>query len=313
MLSIPEAVEIRKSHQLDLFEDHLPRKVYCTDALETGVVVRGKMEALTRRYIQPNGPTHMFWIPFDVDRSTASFDWEDRHCPPPNIVVMNPENGHAHLLYGLEVPVRKAPDAQLKPLRYAAAVEYAICKKLDADYGYAGFIVKNPQHQHWTVTVPQEATYSLGWLADYVDLEKIDYRRRPADYGLGRNCTVFNSLRHWAYDAFRQGWPSYPEWYAACLERATSYNVFPAPLPFTEIKATAKSVSKWVYRNFSANGFSEIQAARGRKSGKVRRAAADKKTQLILSFEGLPSSVVASMTGIPERTVRYLRSKKRSQ
>lgn len=310
---VAQQAEIRKPRQLDLFLDHLPARPYCTDSLPAGLVVRGKIQAITKRYIQPNGPTHLYWIPYDVDRETASIDWQDRNCPAPNIIVTNPQNGHAHLLYGLEVPVRKAPDAQLKPLRYAAAVEYALCEKLAGDYGYAGLIVKNPLHRDWIVQTPQEAPYSLGWLADYIDLEKIDHRKRPAEYGLGRNCTVFNSLRLWAYHAIRQGWPNFEAWYSACLERATSYNTFPAPLPFTEIKATARSVSKWVYRNFSARSFAAVQAARGRKSGEARRARADEKLQLVLSFDGLSVSTIVAMTGIPERTVKRLRSRARNE
>jgi len=271
------------------------------------------MQAMTKQYIQPNGPTHLYWIPFDVDRPTASFDWDDRHCPPPNIIVTNPDNGHAHLLYGLEVPVRKAPDAQLKPLRYAAAVEFGICEKLEADYGYAGLIVKNPLHKHWSVQCPQEAPYSLGWLADYIDLDRIDYRKKPADYGLGRNVTVFNSLRLWAYRAVLQEWNSFNVWHQACKERARSYNTFPNPLPESEIRATAKSVATFTWENFDAATFSAIQAARGKRSGAVRREKQDEKAQMIMTFEGLPSSVVASMTGIPAGTIRRLRAQSKNQ
>jgi len=301
-----------KTHQLELFEEHLPHKPYCTDSLPAGLVVRAKMDAITKRYIQPNGPTHMYWLPFDVDRTTASYDWDDRHCPPPNIVVVNPDNGHAHLLYGLEVPVRKAPDAQLKPLRYAAAVEWALCKKLDADIGYAGLIVKNPLHKDWLVSCPQDEPYSLGWLSDWVDLARVDYRKRPADYGLGRNVTVFNSLRHWAYRAVLQDWQSYDDWFEACLTRAHSYNTFPSPLPDSEIRATAKSVAKFCWTYFDKATFSAIQSYRGKrggvKSGDVRREKQHEKIEIIKTFEGLPSSVVASMTGLPAGTIRRLRA-----
>lgn len=229
--------------------------------------------------------------------------------PRPNILVGNPDNGHAHLLYGLEVPVRKAPDAQLKPLRYAAAVERALLAKVEGDYGYAGLICKNPLHPHWIVQTPQEFPYSLTWLADYVDLRTFDARTRADDYGLGRNCTVFNSLRQWAYRN-RRHFDSFEAWKLACLERAIGYNTFPAPLPFNEIKATVKSVSRWVWQNrsFTTQGFSALQAQRGRKSGDARRKKAHAKQQLLFGYDGLPSSVVASMTGVSARTVRRLRA-----
>ena len=68
----------------------------------------------------------MLWLAYDVDRPGAAIDWSDRGAPAPNISVKNPENGHAHLLYGLSVPVRTAPDGRAGPLRYAAAVEASL-------------------------------------------------------------------------------------------------------------------------------------------------------------------------------------------
>ncbi|MFV5916960.1 replication initiation protein, partial [Bacillus cereus] len=64
-----------------------------------------------------------------------ALDWSDRNAPAPTFTIMNPKNGHAHLLYGLETAIRTAPDGRIKPLKYAAAVENALRKKLDADIG----------------------------------------------------------------------------------------------------------------------------------------------------------------------------------
>ncbi|NYY81010.1 hypothetical protein DMI65_04245 [Escherichia coli] len=41
-------------------------------------------------------------------------DWSDRNAPAPNITVKNPVNGHAHLLYALNIAVRTAPDSSVK-------------------------------------------------------------------------------------------------------------------------------------------------------------------------------------------------------
>ncbi|EOA8959568.1 replication initiation protein [Vibrio harveyi] len=54
------------------------------------------------------------------------------------IIATNTENGHAHLIYGLKVSIRTAPDGKSKPLRYAAAVESALRDKLGANIGLCG-------------------------------------------------------------------------------------------------------------------------------------------------------------------------------
>ena len=164
----------------------------------------------------------------------------------------------------------------MKPLRYAAAVENALRQKLEADAGYSGLICKNPNHGHWKIAVWQPELYTLDWLADFLDLSAANEKEIVADYGLGRNCTLFNKTRKWAYRAIRQGWPEYEQWLKACYERASAYNLqFASPLDENEVMGIAKSIAKWTQIKLSKDGFDlfvkkthtkEIQSKRGMKS-----------------------------------------------
>lgn len=297
---------------LDLFRERLPRKPYHTDNLNHGLRIRDVQQALTARYIQPNGPTHRYWLVYDVDRSGAALDWNDRNAPPPTIVAQNPDNGHAHLIYGLDVPVRTAPDAKTGPLRYAAAVDCALRMALDADEGYAALVCKNPLHPHWRVAEWEPRLYELAGLDSWLDLSPYANRRKrlPA-YGLGRNCNLFEYLRHWAYRNIRQGWPEYDRWYEAVLTRAQGYDIQQfAPtkagrLPANEVKATAKSVAQYVHRRFSPEAFSQWQAAQGRKGGKAKGAANEnKRVQARLLLEsGRKRYEVADLLGVSPKTI----------
>lgn len=288
---------------LTLFGKRLPRKPYHTDDFCTGLRIRDVQKALQARYIQPNGPTHRYWLVYDVDRSGAVLDWYDRGAPPPTIVAQNPANGHAHLIYGLEVPVRTAPDGKPGPLRYAAAIDCALRDVLDADAGYSGLICKNPLNAFWRVTEWEPRLYELGDLASWLDLSSFnDRRRRLPDYGLGRNHTLFEKLRRWAYKAIRQGWPEYERWHVAVLERARAYNDFEAPLPDSEVRATAKSVAKWTHKNLTPAGFSEAQSQKGQKKGKQRR---ERLIPLIekMIVSGSTQAEIARELSIPKQTV----------
>ena len=263
---------------LELFNDRLPHKPYFSDDLHFGVRIAGKERAILAKYIQFNQPHAMFWLGFDVDRTGAAIDWSDRNAPAPTLTITNPENGHAHLLYALETPVRTAPDGKMKPLRYAAAVENALRKKLEADAGYSGLICKNPNHGHWKIAVWQPELYTLDWLADSLDLNAANDKEIVSDYGLGRNCTLFDKTRKWAYRAIRQGWPEFEQWLKACYERASAYNLqFSAPLDEKEIHGIAKSIAKWTFINLTESSFndfvrvthtSDVQTLRGIASGK---------------------------------------------
>jgi hypothetical protein len=262
---------------LELFYDRLPHKPYFTDELQCGLRIAGKERAILAKYIQYNQPQAKFWLGFDIDRPGAAIDWSDRNAPAPTMSIMNPDNGHAHLLYALETAVRTAPDGKIKPLKYAAVVERALCKKLGADTSYSGLICKNPRHEHWKIAVWQPALYTLDWLADSLDLSSsANDKEIVPDYGLGRNCSLFDRTRKWAYRAIRQGWPEYDQWLQACYERASAYNQqFPSPLDDNEVMGIAKSIAKWTHGKLTEESFecyvlrthsSEIQSIRGSKS-----------------------------------------------
>ncbi|PLL77137.1 replicase, partial [Klebsiella pneumoniae] len=120
--------------------------------------------------------------------------------------------------------------------------------------------------------------YTLDWLADSLDLNAANDKEIVAEYGLGRNCTLFDKTRKWAYRAIRQGWPEYEQWLKACYQRTSMYNLkFISPLDENEVNGIAKSIAKWNHSNFSKESFSsyvknthtsEIQSARGRKGGR---------------------------------------------
>ncbi|MGD6738120.1 hypothetical protein ACP5PY_18050 [Photobacterium leiognathi subsp. mandapamensis] len=48
--------------QLALFQGRLPSKPYHTDDLTNGLAIVKAQRALKSRYIQPNGPTHKYWL-----------------------------------------------------------------------------------------------------------------------------------------------------------------------------------------------------------------------------------------------------------
>ena len=74
-------------------------------------------------------------------------------------------NGHAHLLYALNIAVRTAPDSSVKALKYAAAIERSLCEKLCADVNYSGLICKNPFHLEWQVMSGERKPIpSMNWL-----------------------------------------------------------------------------------------------------------------------------------------------------
>lgn len=268
--------------QLELFDaNRWPRRPYCSDDLEAGVRIRSLQHALKKSYIQANPPHLRVWSIFDIDRPGGAIAWEEAGLPPPSWATKNRENAHAHLVWGLSAPVLvDGLGARDAPLRYLCAVESLMREKLQADAGYSGLITKNPSHPLWETLRGPRLAYDLSELAEYLPgLEKHRPKRRVEEVGLGRNVTLFDALRKWAYKGIRQYWggglQGWNAWLSATNTRALVLNAdFKNPLLGNEVWHIAKSVSKWTWRNFSAAGFSEWQAAQGKKGGKRNSAEA---------------------------------------
>ena len=247
-------------HQIELplngdrFYHNLPHKPYCSNDLGFGIHPRTRDHALKHAYIQPNPPAMRFWMTFDIDHEKYLI-WEDAGLPDPNIVVRNRQNRRCHPYYAVEA-VCTSDAARMRPMQYMASIEQAYCKALQADACYTGLIAKNPYSSQWSTIDIHNHEFSLGELADYVDLETRYWTRKRASndeqYGLGRNCALFHRLRHWAYDHVtwcrEQG--TYDEWMKLVLSRCERFNDFDQALPYGEVKSTAKSVGKWVWTKY---------------------------------------------------------------
>ena len=280
---------VKPALQAAAFVERLPRRPYCTDDPAQGLLIRPQATALAYRHIQHNPPPHVACLVFDVDSSDGYEAWKDAGLPAPNWITFNPKNSHAHYGYYLEAVVARTCAAKQKPLRYLAAIEHVLAKRLGADMGYAGLITKNPTHSDWLTVWHQIEPYSLDYLAEFcpdADLAAYSRRSRKEVGGLGRNVTVFDNVREWAYSSVRAYWRpnGYEAWADAVRSACESANAFGreqgGPLPVSEIRATAKSIARWVWRNLTPSTFAdyvvrthttEIQAARGAKGGKVSK------------------------------------------
>jgi len=301
--------------QLDLFQDRLPEKPYCTDHLEQGLYVRPSHIAARKRYIQVNPPWLRSWLVFDIDRQGAVLAWEDAGLPEPYWCSVNQDNAHAHLSFGLDAPVLLGQHDRQHPMRYLAAVESAMREALGGDPGYSGLVTKNPLNKHWkTLWSRNSGIYDLNYLSEFLDLPKhAPKRRKPEKVGLGRNVDTFDFLRYRAYATVR-GWKSeggqgiYVRWQAHLYDLALQYthNEHPTPLDHKECHHIAKSVARWTWTHFDAEAsderFRALQSHRGKKGG--RPPMEDKQASArLMKAKGMSYNDVAKALGVSRRSV----------
>jgi hypothetical protein len=122
----------------------------------------------------------------------------------------------------------------------------------------------------WEVSYLNPRPFDLAELADYIELETKPKNEKIEVSGLGRNCAMFDTVRFWAYKAIRAHLAvGFEKWHLEVLGQAKNANgAFLEPLPYSEVKATAKSVARWVWRNHNSaefqQAFSEKQSQRAK-------------------------------------------------
>jgi hypothetical protein len=333
------------SGQLSLFSpDRLPRKPYCTDEYGPGIRwrIRQVDQALRHRHIQPNTPTVIWRLIFDIDRPGGAFAFEQATLPPPNWAATNPSTGNAHLAYEVEVPVSML-DASTKAAKLLIAIERAFGNRLSADHAFNGRMCKNPLHSHWKVVEFRQEGYSLTELAEWVGQElsaKKPAKRRGVvldpdseTYCVGRNFATFETLRKWAYSAVRDYW--YPggneAWHRAVRDKidsiwcADSINWAEKDHSYSDAERadTSKGVATWVWDRFTPAGWREFvaathtpeqQAKRGKKggqaSGAARRSASEGKREQArqMAASGMSQRAIAAELGVSQQAVsKWLR------
>jgi hypothetical protein len=223
---------------------------------------RSKDEAIKFPYIQLN-KLRRAYICLDIDRPEAKFAHKKIGMPTPTIILINPDNGHAHVFYELRNPVPFTGKARSGPKRYYEAVQKAFTHKFLADQTFTANIVKNPFHNtqrggKW-LRVFNCVQFDLKTLADNVDLKK--YRRgykstskwqsmeRPILKGL-RNVTVFEMVRRFSYDEIRNH-ASFENFFNSVRLYSISLNKRQCmpPLPASELDYIVERVCNWTYDN----------------------------------------------------------------
>lgn len=276
----------------------LPRRPLATDDPTTGLTRTSRTLALDRRLIETNPAALTSLLAVDVDHPDALIRalW-DRADWLPTVVTENPTSGHAHAIWALTAPVATTEYAHRRPLALAAAVTEGLRRSVDGDPSYGGLITKNPLNGKWSTHWVTNHTYGLNELAGHLDdadlMPPASWRRtrRKNPVGLGRNCTIFETARTWAYREARHHWGDPDGLHRAIATTVRDLNQnFSDPLPSSETRAIATSIHKWIttksriWKDGPATyeaTFITIQSARGKKSGQKRRDISRQREELL--------------------------------
>jgi hypothetical protein len=298
--------------------ENLPRKPYCTNDF-FGLQIREKKYAISHSHIQFNHPSFKRYIVIDADYAGAATAWKydfPENIPVPNLIVTNPENSHCHFYYELSAPVSFTESSSIKAQNFYTAVNKKLTEVLRGDTKYTGLIAKNPAHEKWIVEAPRVESYSLHELVEHLELHPSEYRALPGkksfeaiDVSNGRNDMLFNSIRVKAYVHIRDfRSKTYAEWEDHVRNMIQEKNLeFNEPLPYSEVKATAKSIAKYCWKKdgYCYQEFCERQINKAKKGGRVRsdKYIELRKKAIALLKRGKNKKFIANVLAVSYRSV----------
>lgn len=285
---------------LELYKSKLPAKPYHTNNYTFGKQVGSLKSALKSTYLQPNSLTHKYFIILDLDSEMSVMDWSDKGLPAPQLIVRNLDNGRSHMTYILKTSVKIDVSGRLKPLKYCSDVEHGLAVRVGADMNYNGLLTKNPFNSSaFKVLSFANQPYDLDYLNEFVDKDLVKKQREAKKkrnvedgFASGRNCTLFDNLRIWAYNNWQHYHPA--ELQSVIHEQAEQFNNFECQLGRREVETIADSVYRFINRNFSMERLNELKSERAKQSRQ-------KSSANLIYVDGKPWEE----EGIPKRTYYY--------
>ena len=293
----------------------LPYCPDCTSSLKTEQpYVRGRprKNALKYDYIQLNPNSLYIFMTLDLDYDCGGEIWDLMHNSKialPYFIVVNPQNGHAHLIFILRKPICTTSLAHFRPLKYLHAIILAYTELTCADGSYSGHLAKNPWSKKWYTLNESYRVYDLKGLVTSSVLDILERKptklARETVAGLGRNCNIFENVRSWAYREIRNYWGchgSISEWQEVIEAQCSLKNKnFALPLYKSELHQIAKSIANWTWRHLTPEGFSCFQ----RRCVKLRWDKESKKTAgLVMLQAGFSTAEIAEELVVSQRTCR---------
>ena len=302
-------VTMRRLQQNDLIFklllDNVPPQPYASDyPVQNGLYRTSKRNALECDLIQLNGSNRLGVIVLDIDYD-ISLAVDLQSLPLPNLVMVNPRNRHCHIGYVLSNPVPLNDDTPKARRTLIRIVQDGLTAMWEADKGYAHLISKNPFSDRWLTYVMRLEPYTLAELREYVDDDIAEDIATPwkkakaigegkkiagmpvAEFReLGRNCRLFEDLRHWAYSQLHNYFKQPERFYKAVLLHGHELNT--EDLPTEEVESIAKSISRWTYENLSPQDYEVKKVAWNKITTKKSiEARKKKKEDRLEAFERL--------------------------
>jgi hypothetical protein len=225
---------------------------------------KGEAMLLAHMQIQPSEMRASLVV--DLDATDSMTRLLEMDYPDPNLLMVNPENGHAHAIWQLKGPVSFAGDTRHRPQRAFLDLQRQITVMQGGDRAYGAYMVKTPGHRRWETLETKAPLYGMAELFEAIPLgvyqqAQAQKTQRPV-VGEGRHNTLWEIGRRWAYGAVKKHKHGTAQgWEAVVLAEFQMLNSFALPLTAGEVRSLARNVARWTWERRETLNAGENRAA----------------------------------------------------
>lgn len=329
---------IKKPLTARQFLKYFPKEVFGSEIKNGGYHTKERFHALNEfKWVQYNSNSLFKVLSIDIDNSNDSLMYQDYNLPVPTWIIQTDKGFQYHWALKNHIALNTKYSAKLKKI-VKNITNNLVCL-LDGDSHAMGFnrVFRNPiNNRTWFSgnEVDLSDFYDLPTAKDdwlnrvFGNIEKQkdlfnntyakDYDFSSMKEGDGRNCALFDTLRHWAYSEAKQG--TYSEFELVRKAETLNYN-FARMLEEKEVIKIVNSIDNFIetkynkgyYMALSKEQRKKVATANGKKSGEKRSNEAKIKIlaelNIMESFEMKITSIsLAERSKTNKRTVlKYLK------
>ncbi len=232
-------------------------------------VVDKQTAVASYKWIEHNKSGYIYNLVIDIDNTFWQEKIDSGKIPKPNLIIVNPENGYAQLVYFLKVVVKVCYERE--GFKFYKDIKERLTKVAVGDRNFHSNVAKNPYSFAWETVAPRPHTdrFELKDFLKYTGKKEktkaVKAPYSPKKYVLvpldeiaigERNCCLFRHLLAWA----KNNWFEYKHgrfnvWSDVCRQQIKGFNdCISHPLQCSEVKGIADSVSRWIYRYYTGSG-----------------------------------------------------------
>tara|TARA_R110002072_G_scaffold287900_1_gene453852 strand:+ start:809 stop:2536 length:1728 start_codon:yes stop_codon:yes gene_type:complete len=231
------------------------------------------------RWIEHNRKGYIHNLVIDIDNTFWQQKIDSGKIPMPNLIIVNPLNGYAQLVYFLKIVVKV--NNKKEGYKFYKDIKEGLTRSAVGDRNFHSNVAKNPYSFQWETIAPIPYTdrFELKYFLNYIVKKKkpkpvkAPYMHKKHDLTPldeiaegERNSCLFSHIRTWGYSnwyEYKDG--RFNDWQDACRKQIAYLNSCIAePLKCSEARSIADSVSRWIDANYTGSG-RNVRVGRFRK------------------------------------------------